>query len=70
MSDPAASAPLRMVPAIVGPTGAGKSALAVALGWYDQSHFSRDFRRVLGTAPGEYAERARTTSAPAAAVVT
>ncbi|MEW5808508.1 MAG: helix-turn-helix domain-containing protein [Actinomycetota bacterium] len=29
--------------------------LAVRLGWYDQAHFSNDFRAMLGTTPGEYA---------------
>jgi len=37
--------------------------IALGLGWYDQSHLSEDFRRVLGTTPGRYAERARTSSA-------
>jgi len=35
--------------------------IALGLGWYDQSHLSEDFRRVLGTTPGRYAERARTS---------
>lgn len=29
--------------------------LAVRLGWYDQAHFTNDFRAMLGTTPGEYA---------------
>lgn len=29
--------------------------LAVRLGWYDQAHFSNDFRSMLGCTPGEYA---------------
>ena len=33
--------------------------LAVRLGWYDQAHFSRDFRQLLGETPGRYAARAR-----------
>lgn len=33
--------------------------LAVRLGWYDQSHFVRDFRRSLGVTPGRYARDAR-----------
>ncbi len=37
--------------------------IAVGLGWYDESHLSEDFRRVLGTTPGRYAERAHTSSA-------
>jgi AraC-like DNA-binding protein len=31
--------------------------LAVRLGWYDQAHFSNDFRTMLGCTPGEYATR-------------
>lgn len=31
--------------------------LAVRLGWYDQAHFINDFRSMLGSTPGEYAER-------------
>ena len=31
--------------------------LAVRLGWYDQAHFSNDFRAMLGWTPGEYASR-------------
>ncbi len=31
--------------------------LAVRLGWYDQAHFSNDFRTMLGWTPGEYASR-------------
>ncbi len=30
--------------------------LAQELGWYDQSHFVRDFRQVTGTTPARYAE--------------
>ncbi len=41
--------------------------LALSLGWYDQSHLSQDFRRVLGTTPGKYAERAR-SAGPATTV--
>lgn len=33
------------------------AALAVRLGWYDQAHFSNDFRAMLGCTPGEYASR-------------
>lgn len=32
--------------------------LATRLGWYDQSHFVRDFRRFLGVTPGQYAREA------------
>ncbi|TFV57501.1 AraC family transcriptional regulator [Mycobacterium sp. PS03-16] len=31
--------------------------LATRLGWYDQAHFSNDFRAMLGCTPGEYASR-------------
>jgi AraC-like DNA-binding protein len=30
--------------------------LAVRLGWYDQAHFINDFRSMLGSTPGEYAD--------------
>ncbi|NDL57252.1 helix-turn-helix domain-containing protein [Phytoactinopolyspora mesophila] len=29
--------------------------LAVRLGWFDQAHFARDFRFLVGMSPGEYA---------------
>ncbi|HSU36975.1 MAG TPA: helix-turn-helix domain-containing protein [Propionibacteriaceae bacterium] len=35
--------------------------LAVRLGWYDQAHFSRDFRLLLGETPARYAARAAQT---------
>jgi AraC-like DNA-binding protein len=31
--------------------------LAARLGWYDQAHFTNDFRAMLGCTPGEYAAR-------------
>lgn len=36
--------------------------LATRLGWYDQAHFTNDFRAMLGCTPGEYA----TTHGPGA----
>jgi AraC-like DNA-binding protein len=38
------------------------AALATELGWFDQAHFSRDFRSVVGTTPSAYLHRARSTS--------
>lgn len=34
--------------------------LALALGYYDQAHFIRDFRRLVGCAPADYARRQHT----------
>jgi AraC-like DNA-binding protein len=28
--------------------------LAASLGWFDQAHFARDFRSVVGTTPSAY----------------
>lgn len=36
--------------------------LAAAHGWYDQAHFARDFRRLVGQAPSAYVARRSTTS--------
>jgi AraC-like DNA-binding protein len=33
--------------------------LATSLGWFDQAHFSRDFRAVVGVPPSAYLARAR-----------
>ncbi|CAA9269364.1 MAG: Transcriptional regulator, AraC family [uncultured Acidimicrobiales bacterium] len=33
--------------------------LAVSLGWFDQAHFSRDFRAGVGTTPSAYLQRHR-----------
>ncbi len=35
------------------------AALASSLGWFDQAHFSRDFRAVVGVTPSAYLQRAR-----------
>jgi AraC-like DNA-binding protein len=38
------------------------AALAAELGWFDQAHFSRDFRAAVGTTPSAYLQRARTAT--------
>ena len=35
------------------------AGLAASLGWFDQAHFSRDFRAVVGVPPSAYLRRAR-----------
>ncbi len=35
------------------------AGLAATLGWFDQAHFSRDFRAVVGITPSAYLQRAR-----------
>jgi AraC-like DNA-binding protein len=35
------------------------AGLAASLGWFDQAHFCRDFRAVVGTTPSAYQARAR-----------
>ncbi|HZG98840.1 MAG TPA: helix-turn-helix transcriptional regulator [Nocardioidaceae bacterium] len=37
--------------------------LAIELGWFDQAHFSREFRGVVGTTPSAYLDRARSARA-------
>jgi AraC-like DNA-binding protein len=37
------------------------AGLAASLGWFDQAHFSRDFRAVVGTTPSAYLRRSRGT---------
>ncbi len=44
-------------PAIATDRGVDFADLAVRLGWYDQAHFTNDFRSMLGCSPGEYAQR-------------
>jgi AraC-like DNA-binding protein len=38
------------------------AGLAVSLGWFDQAHFSRDFRAVVGMPPSAYLQRARSSA--------
>jgi AraC-like DNA-binding protein len=35
------------------------AGLAASLGWFDQAHFSREFRSVVGLTPSAYLQRAR-----------
>ncbi|MBP3086390.1 AraC family transcriptional regulator [Mycolicibacterium fortuitum] len=44
--------------------GADFADLAVRLGWYDQAHFTNDFRSMLGSTPGEYAARHARPASP------
>jgi AraC-like DNA-binding protein len=39
--------------------GVPPSAAAATVGFFDQSHLNRSFRRLLGTSPGRYAGRTR-----------
>jgi transcriptional regulator GlxA family with amidase domain len=36
----------------------GLAELAAQLGWFDQAHFTRDFRAVVGVTPATYLRRA------------
>lgn len=45
---------------LAGPRPPTLGALAAELGYFDQPHFVRDFRAIIGVAPGKYLrERAR-----------
>ncbi|MFD4242195.1 AraC family transcriptional regulator [Streptomyces sp. NPDC058525] len=46
-------------------SGMSPRQVAVAAGFYDQSHFHRHFKRVVGTSPGRYAGSAPAAPAPA-----
>jgi AraC-like DNA-binding protein len=39
--------------------GGDLAGLAASLGWFDQAHFSRDFRAVVGLTPSAYLRRTR-----------
>jgi AraC-like DNA-binding protein len=41
------------------------AGLAASLGWFDQAHFSREFRSVVGMTPSAYLARARADVLPA-----
>ncbi|MFG2616941.1 AraC family transcriptional regulator [Streptomyces sp. NPDC048507] len=45
-------------------TGMPVRTVAAAAGFYDQSHFNRHFKRVLGTSPGRYARSGHPGSRP------
>ncbi len=40
----------------------GLAELAAELGWFDQAHFTRDFRAVAGVTPATYLRRARAST--------
>jgi AraC-like DNA-binding protein len=40
------------------------ASLAASLGWFDQAHFSREFRALVGTTPSAYLRQARSPDLP------
>lgn len=48
---------------IAGGRASDWAATALDLGYFDQAHFIRDFRKIIGTTPAEYARRARPDAA-------
>jgi AraC-like DNA-binding protein len=44
---------------LASPTPPDLTELALQLGYFDQAHFARDFKRVVGRSPGAYAKDAR-----------
>ncbi|WP_342379722.1 helix-turn-helix transcriptional regulator [Myxococcus stipitatus] len=48
------------------PDAPDMASLALQLGYFDQSHFIRDFKALVGCAPGEYAARAAASRTRAA----
>ena len=48
-------------------TGTSWAEVAVGLGYFDQSHFIRDFTRAIGQTPAAYAESCRTRTAAVSA---
>lgn len=46
-------------------TSVDGAALAAELGYFDQAHFIRDFKALIGSAPSEYAARCARPRAPA-----
>ena len=45
--------------------GSDLAVLAAELGWFDQAHFGREFKAVIGMAPGVYAAQVEAARQPA-----